>query len=554
MALADLLPALAPTPGLLEEDEEARRIREAEEQAAGAPLAPLQVTDSTTGGGGAPVEAASPAAPMVYQPPEESIRVEGGQSTTRRTKMAPERVAEIRAQRQAGADVVEAKTLEGEAAVGKQDNAAQQADAEAKLKAQEARDLLAARQEHDKLIAAKQGEYEKRRQQLEKDAKITTYWQDRGAPAEIFAVFITGLSDYSHQVSGGEGPSPVQRMFDQKIAEDGAVKMHRFETSKEFLELAKKDVDAARAAKAAKAAEIKDQHVVMADALAKRFKAYAEKIGTTETAAKSEREVAELKQKNAETLAGQLKDADEEVSYTGPKTTTTVNVNKGAVVKPPLPDEVRERKGAEQSAERTEDLAGFIASNPKAWEEYRQIYGLHANADTIKNIPYVGGAARLAIGMASKLPLPGVREVRPSVDDAISGIKDPKLREAVVKIHAGMERQVTDTAKLSSKNPSDTELAAARSQLAIVGRTPKEMAEALRKKSSDVRDTSAAVEANDASKAQTQPKNDALSRLIAVRSGGDKAAIDRAVRDAEAAGVRRETIEALLQDAKRRGK
>lgn len=495
----------------------------------------------------------APQAPPVYQQPEMVIHQEGGQSTTKRTQMAPERLADIRTQEVTNNIAAEAKSREGDASVEKAGVTANQAEAERLEAERHQAELLKAREARNKEIDDKKAEYASRRSQLEKDSKITTLWEDKGKPAEILGVFMSSLSDNSHRMAGGQGPSPVQQQLDTAFAQDKEKKLRKFENSKYFTDLAKDDIGAAEKAKAAKEAEIKDQHMVMMDGIAKRFKSYAAKIGVPEAQATADRELAEMQSKNAKTLADQHKDADVETSYTSGKTSTTTNINKpdpNAGLKAPSSEDIAKRTSAIQTEKSMDAIDKITAEKPDAVKAYQDFEREWIQRETNKKIPIAGplGDALMKGFGAAKT-------------------KDDLLRDAppeVRRINELIENLAQARAHRGGGVVTEGDRQAAKEQLGLLGKSPSEIGKSAREYKAQSAQERKSLEAHRAFRddeegnaRQVAPapgatKDAALVKLVNATRSGDRDAVEAAAKAAKEAGVSADMVDGLVKNSVRK--
>lgn len=457
-----------------------------------------EVTRDTTdapGGGSTP---APGLALQVVQPPEEVKRFEhtGEQKTTTEKVVHPEI-------EKAEAKIDDAIAARERAAIKEQEAKTRISEVEQKA-AQEKVDRMRLAQlekeqlerKHEDAVRAAVAEQEKRRADLSiaEAGKKRGYWDDRSAGERVLKAFAVGLSTYAHVRGGGQGPGPAYQVLQDEIARDRQAKLDKLDAAEKAYARSGQVVAGIDDAFAKRRQRIDDEASANMNWAEAGWGAIAKGIGTEQAKAAFEQARADLAIKRQQDREQLYKDKDTEIRTAGERSdfSKTVNVNKGPGNKPLTPDEIRERKNAEQAVRKAEDLGDFVSSNPDAWKEYQEIYNNQAHLDTVGSAPFIGGLAKGGLQEATRF-LPGVRTYRTTVDEAISDIKDPKLREAVTRIHTGIERQVTDTAKLSSKNPSDTELAAARAQLGIQSRSAKELGAALKTKAADVRDTLTAL-------------------------------------------------------------
>lgn len=266
--------------------------------------------------------------------PQESTTITQPTSSQQRTDVSPERAADIESQRQAMSQDIEARTR----MISPQELLAQQLAENAKaredLAAQNLRDLTAKQDEYTKGRAALKEESIRRQQEYEAAAKgrLTTMWEDKGAPAEIVSHLLVGLSEKSHRLAGGRaGESPMQLSLNRALADDERKKLARFENSKEGLQLAKENEAAFEAERLKVLSDIKDTQLVAIDGLIKKAETYTAQYTSATARDKAQSAIGELKAQYGKTLADQDAIHDIQVRSEGPRVTTTRNIPQAGV-------------------------------------------------------------------------------------------------------------------------------------------------------------------------------------------------------------------------------
>lgn len=410
--------------------------------------------------------AASAAAGTPQTIPDLSVKTEGAQTTVNRTNVAPEYAAEVNAQRAANQEEMAAQVAGRGAQLEQGALDQKQAHATANQAQEDFDRLTEARAKEDEKIEAAKAEAQRRRAQMEKDAKPTTYWQDKGAPAQLFSIFMTGLSEASNVTTGAKyGESPLAKQYEALLAKDEASKLRAFENSKYFSELADKDVALAEKAKADKIAEIKDEHIVMGDILAKRFKAYGAKIGTEAALAKTDEAIAHLDAANHKSLAEQEKVRNSTVSTAGPKTTETKNtINpKEKGLPAATSKDIEDRRRLVVQSEAAREFGRIGLNNPAAMKDVQSAMK-HFGFNLSENGGIVGKISEAALRAIGK---PG------SVDDALKDA-DPDSRRAFVLL----QERISAKAKARGSAITDSDVTASLAELGVYGQTPKEISRA----------------------------------------------------------------------------
>ena len=516
--------------------------------------AALEVAPGGTTGGGAQLPAMgtptqTPSGPAIIQLPEQSTRIESGQSTTKRTEMDPRRTAAIDDQKFYGDAEVQAKIDQRDLVdVPRAQLAQKEAEAEANEHRRHQQELAEARAKQDQEIAKKQAEYDGRRRQLEAAAegRATSFWADKGKPAEILSRFIVMTADHSHKMAGNAGPSPVSQSLDAALAEDRAIKMAKFENSKEFLALSKEDVGAAQRAKAAKEAEVKDHHQVMLNSIKARFKAYAAKLGTPEAQAKADAEIAQIQQKQAKLLADQYKDADVETSYTSGKTTTTINVGGAdptAAQSKPSTEDINKRGALEQQEAAAREIQRIAKEHPEAVSELQRAETEWAKKQSRKEFP-------LGLGKASTVISEMIGE--PTSKDGFLRDASPEAR----RLNELVEGMATARAKALGGAVTDGDRQAIKSELGILGKNAGEISSSAGGYADQAARQREALEAHKAfadrtRDARTDGRQEALGNLLRAHASGDREAVRRAAEAARAVGVPEATVSALEGSVRR---
>lgn len=317
------------------------------------PLAMPNVVPETTSltkdapGGGAststpapsPAPAPSPvaSAPMVNAMgaslPEEvhTRHHQGSSSGGSHTIASPDSVETLQKLKTAQAVGLEAARAESNAKLDLQAIENQHAQQLANQMEAQAKERAILKARHEEMVAAKMAEAEKRRAQMEKDSKITDYFEDRGgAPARVLSAFITGLSNYSHWANGGEGWGPATIQLEKEIAQDRASKIRTFENSKEFYEIARKDADAAERMKSERLHEIDEQHLIAGNVLKAKLAATAKSLGTPVAKAAADKEIAGIDAAQQKLLLNEQQHYDKQTTWQSGRddTTDTKNENK----------------------------------------------------------------------------------------------------------------------------------------------------------------------------------------------------------------------------------
>jgi hypothetical protein len=289
----------------------------------------LQADQGNTGGGSAP---ATPSAVVqLVQPPEQThtTRWSGPEKSTTTTVMAPgvaeamaeQKAAEQKAAAAAAREQAERTKIAEEEARHKEREAAIARETEA-----EKAKLRAARAEQ---ISALVAEDEKAQADVEKNAKITDYWADRGAPAMILSSFLTGLGHYA-SVKGG-GPNMAGDVLRDAMARDRQTKIDRFTMSKEFQALKSRNLNAARSALADAIKGFDDQQNVQINRLMKEGGAIVAKMKIPMAQAEWEKLQAQGEALKAENRAKALQHYDGKITEKEATTggSHTVNVGGG---------------------------------------------------------------------------------------------------------------------------------------------------------------------------------------------------------------------------------
>lgn len=218
-------------------------------------------------------------------------------------------------------------------------------------------------------ISAVAEERERRIAEAEKNTKPTTFWEDRGKPAELLSHFIVSLSNRSHMMAGGQGAGPVQQQIENAIAADAQAKRNIFEHSKYFIELRKNDLEEAIKAKARNEQDITDMSDLQRKGIIKQFGAYAAKIGLPYAGDEFDKIKAENDAKIADNAAKRWEQAKGEVRNIGAQGEVRKNIG-GA----PAGDGYKftERTAAtagQAKADALARIAEIVRKNPNAMKE-----------------------------------------------------------------------------------------------------------------------------------------------------------------------------------------
>jgi len=506
-------------------------------------LAPLEA-----GGGGAPagpslVPTATPGFPLAPgQLPEKSVTTVDTQRS--RTEFSPETEENIEAtkgligeRKEAIKQQVEGREKQLTADKGLNDIRRQEADARAIAEEDMQRRRNEAIRVQNENIARATAESERRVAEMEKAAKPTTYWEDKGIAAELLSHIIVGLSDRSHRMAGGQGPSPMEQRLTAALAEDKARKLAAFDNSKEFVRLAKENVAAAQQARANKLLEIGEQHKVNVEVLGKQYAALAAQQANPLAEAQSQQEIAILKggvNKDLAALRSQVGSmlAPGDTRVTDPTRTVTRNFTSAPGGELPKPEQGVLKKDGKGYHEMPTMPAGRMENINK------QLQGAGQITDAIREFKEASIRAH--------------REGKPFDEDAAERlgrvVAANKMIEA--KDESGREINIKGIVRL----PIPFSGASKRDELIKQVTAPG----FLKRLENDIRE-SAISELNTAGvpRAQAQPavddfapapappgKNAATTALVAAHiSGGD---VDKAVSDAKAAGVSEEAIKRIL--------
>lgn len=498
---------------------------------------------------GRPNQPGDEAMPMVDPVPDVSILEQGAQDKSKRKIISPDYQREVTAAEAAGQDEVAEKQAQVKVAADKGTNTENESNEQAAEQQRYLEAQQAAQEEHNKLVQEKMDEARRRREQMEKDAKITSYWDDKGMPAALFSIFVTGLSDLSNVSAGGkQGESPMAKEYAALIAKDEQNKLRKFENSKEFARLAKEDVAEARAMKIEKLAEIKNEHIVMTDLLTKRFKSYADKIGTQEAISKAQEAVDTLQKNNAENHAKLEEVKNAEVEHESGRTTTTTNIKAGKGEKTAGRSDVEARQkllNNENFATEAAEIASKNESATRMFSKAQEWWAVHGDEGTVDKVPFIGPLARMG-----ETAFFGV----PPTKDGLFKDAPPAAR----RLFELNEQAAQQIAKEQGGPVANHDRAAAAMLLGLTGKTPAEMAKSARERATRSRAERESLEANIKFKdvpgsgvSDFAAKGAALSNLIRVTSvkGAGTAAVAEMVERARSSGVPEDMVTGLLKKA-----
>lgn len=294
------IPGLAPNP-----DDDEDQLGPMQVPQADAPRAPLQLIPdgrAVGGGGGAPDAHAAPP-PMqpgiaIMQPPEESHRTGWEKQGEQLTQKLPNEQAA-----QAFGDLKTAQKAEN-AATEREDHAKFHGD-EAAMQFAEQKALAEERASIQRRLA--QVEWEKRReglmadearrqQELQENGKVTSYWDNPGAPSRVAAAFLTSLGT-------AFGHGSAEKELDRQLAEDRQTKLDKFTRSKDFLAMAKGNTEAAHAAYESKVKDIDREQIAQIGLLDKQLAAVTARVKIPQAQAEREKLAAQGQAKQAELQA-----------------------------------------------------------------------------------------------------------------------------------------------------------------------------------------------------------------------------------------------------------
>lgn len=489
--------------------------------------------------------------PMMGMPevPDVSIQEQSGQDKTKRKIISPDYQAQVSAAEAAGQDEVAEKQAQVTTAAKMGANTEQQSAEAAQQQQEYLERLQTAQAEQDKIVQDKMDEARRRREQMEKDSHITSYWDDKGAPAALFSIFVTGLSDMSNVSAGGkQGESPMAKEYAALIAKDEQNKLRKFENSKEFARLAKEDVAEARAMKLEKLGEIKNEQIVMTDLLTKRFKSYADKIGTQDAISKAQEAVDTLQKNNAESHAKLEEVKNAEVEHESGRTTTTTNIKAGKGEKTAGRTDVEARQkllNNENFATEAAEIATKNEAATRMFSKAQEWWAVHGDEGTVDKVPFIGPLARM-----TETAFFGV----PPTKDGLFKDAPPAAR----RLFELNEQAAQQIAKEQGGPVANHDRAAAAMLLGLTGKTPAEMAKSARDRATRSRAERESLEANIKFKdvpgsgvSDFAAKGAALSSLIKVTSvkGAGQAAVVEMVERARSAGVPEEMVTGLLKKA-----
>lgn len=264
-------------------------------------------------------------------------RYEGPQITTK-TRTPDPRVEEENAAiaaAQLSQRIADQQKLEADRAIMEKEaeKAEQLANAAKEIEAKR----VAARQEADANIAARMAEDERRRAAMEVASKgrATSYWDNPGAPSRVLSALLTSLGNMGNRMAGGNGVGGASIALERELAQDRASKLAKFEDSMEFRRLAKEDVVAAQAAKAAKMKEWDDQEAVMIKNIESSMAPLVAKLKIPQAQAAFEQLQATNREKQAQERRKAYGEYDTEISVQSGQKSTSHTVNTGGAVKAP---------------------------------------------------------------------------------------------------------------------------------------------------------------------------------------------------------------------------
>jgi len=128
------------------------------------------------------------------------------------------------------------------------------------------------REERAARMAELRGESQKKKEQMERDGRPTSYWEDRGAAARVFSAFMVGINT----AAGGD---EAYKILSENMARDRQLKLDKFAASKELHAASLEGEEAAKNAFEDKLKEIGDEEEVRARIVAKEIEAKAKRSG-----------------------------------------------------------------------------------------------------------------------------------------------------------------------------------------------------------------------------------------------------------------------------------
>ena len=332
----------------------------------------------------------------------------------------------------------------------------QQADAEARRvarEAQKARHLLG-RDEQIKSEADAQVKAGNAKEDLLGDG-----W---GA---FLATLLTGIGTAAHLFQGGSGPSPAERVLDKRIGAHKEKLMAQWEALKSTRELKDRDHAAYLEAQNTREDEISKD-------VQRQLKVYEARVEGIAAKMQPEKQQALTRLATAETakLAAKEKEQDSQ-RFDAKQSVTTRTEAPGAEVKPAAPasiNDVEAVRGVEENVNKLRRLRDTVKANPQAFKDVQRVterLGREESIENIGNIPYLGAIPKIAVNAE--------RAIRGGADKRLSGNKDALM------IHQGIEEMAGAAARALGPNATQQEVANAKSQLGVVGRTPEQFLEVL---------------------------------------------------------------------------
>ncbi len=283
--------------------------------------------DNAGGGGGAPAGVTV----QIGQRPEMSRRTEqkGEQVNQAFVQASPEAAAEIG---NIGIAHGEAEAARAEQAKHREPVAEINALGEEKqalsLQLTESEKRSARLRAEPKIRAAVAAD-EQATKEVEANRKFTDYWEDKGTAAKIFATLLVGLNEYARSGRGMGGPNMAWEIFKQAEAGDRQKKLDKFQASKDFAEIRKKGVDAARQALKDEENRLDNEGVARGKAYAQETKALAARVGKPGALAAAAEVDAKAKAEEAKTRLEQRQGYETKFTVEGEQTSSSRTVNTG---------------------------------------------------------------------------------------------------------------------------------------------------------------------------------------------------------------------------------
>jgi hypothetical protein len=264
--------------------------------------APLTTSVGEGGGGDT---AAVLAAALTPPATVDTTHTTGPQRTTHEVLPSPAAVEGM-----ASLDVAAAKRAEAESKLAAE--AVHRAEIEAKV--EEGKQLAAQyaagermrkKQEDQAVVDAAVARDMTKRQLMERasDNLGKSYWADKSAPYRILSALVSGIGDYAHIKSGGQGLSPASQALEEEIAKDRQQKVAIFQNSEKFQKLAAEDVVKAKELMAEHLKDIDIMQSAMVNKLTGAMSVYAARSKIPEAQAEAQKASAIAAGKDAELKA-----------------------------------------------------------------------------------------------------------------------------------------------------------------------------------------------------------------------------------------------------------